>query len=228
MLHINNICQAEIFSDEWNRIRLGRFTSSRINCFMNDSFLTQGAFSYLYNKIGEVLTNSVISEYDTNSDENTDWGKKYENEAIELFAKEKGISYLAVQKIILNPGTQFSSTPDAIWVKSVCKNDEEFNVSTVEVKCPRKYAYFIPYYLCTTPEKVKDANRSYYWQVLDQMDNCESAFGYLAFYHPFFPEGKRMRVIEFEKMKLWDDFKLLKERKYLAVQKFNELMDNFR
>jgi len=59
------------------------------------------------------------------------------------------------------------------------------------------------------------------------MDNCGSAVGYLAFYHPLFPKEANMRIIEFEKIKLWDDFKLLKERKLIAVQKFNEIITQF-
>ena len=86
-----------------------------------------------------------------------------------------GLEYLVVQKLILNDEKRFSSTPDAIWVKGICENNYEYNVRTVEVKCPRKYHKFIPFYMCKTPEDVKKKSKVYYWQVIDQMDNCGSA-----------------------------------------------------
>jgi len=227
MLHINHISKIQIYSDDWFQIRLGRFTSSRINCLMTEEPLGAGAMTYIYHKVGEILTGQTTAEDEVIEDENTAWGNQYEPDAIRLFGIKMELQYLAVQKLILNPEGQFSSTPDALWVKGIAKNQEEYNVRTVEVKCPRKYHKFIPYYLCDTPEKVKKLNKIYYWQVLDQMDNCGSAVGYLAFYHPLFPKEANMRIIEFEKIKLWDDFKLLKERKLIAVQKFNEIITQF-
>lgn len=223
MLHKNHICKVEIYSDEWFKIRLGRFTSSRIHCLMTKDPFEKGAMTYIYHKIGEVLTGQTTAEDEVLEDENTAWGNKYELEAVNLFGLKMNLDFLAVQKLILAEEKQFSSTPDAIWIKGICKNQEEYNVRTVEVKCPRKYHKFIPYYMCETPEQVRKLNSVYFWQVIDQMDNCGSAVGYLAFYHPLFPEGANMRIIEFNKMKLWDEFKLLKERKLSAVEKFKEV-----
>ncbi len=36
-----------------------------------------------------------------------------------------------------------------------------------------------------------------------------------------------MKIIEFDKMKLWDEFKLLQVRKRLAVEKFYEVLAKF-
>lgn len=228
MLHKDHICKVQVYSDEWFKIRLGRFTSSRINALMTDQPFGTGAMTYIYHKVGEMLTGQTTAEDEVIEDENTAWGNQYEPEAVNLFGVKMNLTFLAVQKLILAPEKQFSSTPDAIWVKGICKNDYEYNVRSVEVKCPRKYHKFIPYYMCDTPDKVKRINKVYYWQVLDQMDNCGSAVGYLAFYHPLFPKEANMRIIEFNKVDLWDDFKLLKERKHSAVEKFNEVIQYFR
>ena len=227
MLHKDHISKIEIYTPEWFRIRLGRFTSSRMNCLMTEEPFGQGAMTYINHKVGEMLTGQSTAEDEVIEDENTAWGNQYEPDAINLFGVKMGLEYLAVQKIILNPDSHFSSTPDALWIKGICKNQDEYNVRTVEVKCPRKFHKFISYYMCDTPEKIKKLSKVYYWQVLDQMDNCGSAVGYLAFYHPLFPKETNMRIIEFEKIKLWDDFKLLKERKASAVQKFNEVLIEF-
>ena len=227
MLHKNHISKVEIYTDEWFKIRLGRFTSSRIHCLCGDEPYTKGAMTYIYHKIGELVTGQTTAEDEVIEDENTAWGNQYEPEAIKKFGLKMGLEYLAVQKLILNEERNFSSTPDAIWVKGICKNQEEYNVRTVEVKCPRKYHKFIPYYMCKNPHEVKKLNPVYFWQVIDQMDNCGSAYGYLAFYHPLFPPERNMNIVEFDKMKLWDEFKLLKTRKTLAVEKFNELKQLF-
>lgn len=223
MLHTDHISKIQIYTPEWNVARLGRFTSSRIHCLCGEEPFTKGAMTYIYHKVGEKLTGHTTAEDESIEDENTAWGNQYEPAAINEFGRKMGLKFLAVQKLIMNPESQFSSTPDAIWIKGVCKNQYEYNVRTVEVKCPRKYHKFIPYYLCVTPTDAKKANPVYYWQTIDQMDNCGSAVGYLVFYHPLFPEGSNLRIIEFDKMKLWDDFKLLATRKKLAIEKYNEI-----
>lgn len=228
MLHINHISKIEIYTPEWFKMRLGRFTSSMMNRLMTEEPFGQGAITYIHQKVGEVLTGQTTAEDEIIEDENTAWGNTYENEAINEFGVKMGLKYLAIQKLILNPDRNFSSTPDAIWIKGVCKNKEEYNVRTVEVKCPRKYHKFIPYYMCETPHEIKKLSKVYFWQVIDQMDNCGSAIGYFVVYHPLFPKGVNLRIIEFDKMKLWEEFKLLQVRKKLAIEKFNQILSTFR
>jgi len=227
MLHKNHISQIQIYSEEWHQFRRGKMTSSRINTIMAPKGIGDGGLSYIMHKVGETLTGHTTDEGDEIEDENTVWGIQYEPEAIKHFCDDLKIQYLVSQKLISAPDSHFSSTPDAIWVKGICENQEEYNVSTLEVKCPRKYARFIPLFRCNTPQDVKDYSRVYYWQVLDQMDNCGSAVGYFGVYHPLFPPHSNRKIIEFKKMDLWDDFKLLKERKLQAVQLFEEMRAEF-
>ncbi len=228
MLHKNHISNIEIYSDAWHQFRIGKFTSSRMSVLIGDNEFSQGAMTYIYQKVGEELTGQTTAEMDDQiEDENTIWGLQYEPECLRRFQEIKKIEFLATQKLISNPDKRFSSTPDAIWVHNICLNQEEYNVSTAEVKCPRKYHKFIPLYNCKTPAQLKAFNKNYYWQVLDQMDNCGSALGYFICFHPLFPEGKNIRVTEFRKIDLWDDFKLLAQRKKTAVAKFEELRFEF-
>jgi hypothetical protein len=194
---------------------------------MGDKPYTIGAMSYIYQKAGESITNQVADMEDQIEDENTTWGLMYEPEALSKFQSVMGVKYLATQKLISNEKKQFSSTPDAIWIHNECLSGEEYNVSTAEVKCPRKYHKFFPLHACKTPQQLKDFSKHYYWQVLDQMDNCGSAVGYFVCYHPLFPPATNMRIIEFRKIDLWDDFKFLTQRKAMAVSKFNELKLEF-
>jgi hypothetical protein len=230
MLKVSHISNIQIYTHEWDMARLGRFTSSRINVLMGEKNIQDsGAMTYIYHKVGDLLTKkSMATEDDIIEDENTAWGRENEPMAITKFGLKYGVKFLVTQKLILDPSTQFSSTPDAIWVHgaSVIKEDE-YNVSTLEVKCPRKYHKFIPLYKCKTPADLKAFNKNYYWQVIDQMYNCDSAMGYFACYHPLFPEGKNLGIIEFKKLDLWPEFKKMKERKEQAVKIFNEIKAEF-
>lgn len=230
MLKVSHISNIQIYTHDWDMARLGRFTSSKINVLMGEKNIQDsGAMTYIYHKVGELLTKkSMATEDDIIEDENTAWGRENEPMAITKFGLKYGIKFLVTQKLILDPNTQFSSTPDAIWVHnaSVMK-DDEYNVSTLEVKCPRKYHKFIPLYKCKTPADLKAFNKNYYWQVIDQMYNCDSAMGYFACYHPLFPEGKNLGIIEFKKLDLWPEFKKMKERKEQAVKIFNEIKAEF-
>jgi hypothetical protein len=223
MLHKSHISNLALYSTDWDKARLGRFTSSRINALLTEKELTPGAMTYIYQKVGEELTQYSTAVEDQIDDENTQWGLDNEPNAIKRFQQVKKVEYLATQKLISNTDTRFASTPDAIWIHGECLNQLEYNVSTLEVKCPRKYHTYIPLYECKTPAQLFRFNSRYYWQVLDQMDNCGSAIGYFACYHPLFPSGSNFNIIEFRKIDLWEDFRKLKDRKASAVKKFNEI-----
>lgn len=223
MLHKDHISKVQLYSEEWQMTRRGKFTSSRVFTLMGEKPFTDGAMTYIYHKVGEDLTGHTTAEDEQFEDENTAWGNTYEPEAIRLFQKMKNVQYLASQKLIHNPNKRYSSTPDAIWIHGVCQNEVEYNVSTLEVKCPRKFHRFIPFQRAKTPADVKKLSKAFYWQVMDQMSNCGSAVGYFMVYHPQFPVAANHKIIEFRKMDLWDDFKLLNDRKEGAGNKFDEI-----
>jgi hypothetical protein len=226
MLHKNHISNIQIGSEEWHLARLGKITSSKVyNLCSTKEELTTGALTYIYYKAGEKISGH-LSEDEILEDENIAWGNIYEVPATQLFGQKMGVKFLVVQKLIIRD-ENFSSTPDAIWIKGVCENQDEYNVRTVEVKCPKKFHRFIPLYLTKTPADVKKVDPKYFWQVIDQMENCGSAIGYFVAYHPLFPEGKNMNIVEFNKMDLWEDFKFLQRRKAAAVEKIKEIQLSF-
>lgn len=225
--HISNI---QIYTQEWDNIRKGRFTSSRISQLMGEETITKVAgMSYIYQKAGEKITNkSMADEDEVIEDENTAWGRENEPGAIRKFGKIMGLDFLVTQKIILDPNANESSTPDALWIhgQSVL-SDDEYHVSTLEVKCPRKFNRFIPLWECDTPEKLKKYSKIYYWQVIHQMRICDSAVGYFACFHPLFPDATNMRIIEFQKIKLWEDFKKMNNRINQANNLYNDYVLKF-
>lgn len=229
MLHKSHISNIEIYSPQWNAVRLGRLTSSKMSVIMGEKPLTTGAMSYIHQKAGECITGQTLAEDEGPiEDENTVWGLQTEPEALNQFGLVKKIRYLVVQKVIYDPKGRTSSTPDALWIidSSVLKEDC-YNVATVEVKCPRKYHRFFPLYACETPADIKKGYGGYYWQVIDQMSTCSAAVGYFVCYHPLFPPGRNMKIIEFRKIDLWADFALLEKRKEQAVYKLIEVVNSF-
>lgn len=226
--HISNI---QIYTQAWDNIRKGRFTSSKISEIIGEEGVTKTAgMGYIYQKAGEKITGkSMADEDDVIEDENTAWGRDNEPAAIRRFGMAKGIDFLVTQKIILDPESNESSTPDAIWHHGASLvSDDEFHVSTLEVKCPRKYNRFIPLWECDTPEKLKKYNKKYYWQVLHQMRICDAAVGYFACFHPLFPPETNLRIIEFQKINLWDDFKLMHKRIEQANNIYNGYIQRFK
>lgn len=227
MLHKKHISNIQIYTDEWHQMRLGKFTSSRIHSLMSEKPYSDGFMTYVDQKVGEELTGQTTSYDEEIEDENTIWGKENEPKALEKFHSVNKVNFLVTQKLIYTPETRFSSTPDAIWVHGECLNEEEYNVSTLEVKCPRKYHKFNRLYRCKTPMDLYKVNKIYFWQTIDQMDNCGSAIGYFAVFHPSYPSGANYKQIEFRKIDLWEEFKLLKQRKKLANEKFEEIRAEF-
>ncbi len=227
MLHRNDITNIEMNSPEWKQFRAGKFTSSLIHNVMGESLSTKGAISYIYHKVGEHLT-GINNDKEFEFDEDIEWGKLYESEAINAFGLRMGIQFLVTQKLIHKPSSMYSTTPDCLWVHGQCKiDDNEYNVSTGEAKCPRTYKNFMEFSLCETPRDVFKINKKIFWQTIDQMHQCGAAIGYLFAYHPLFPEGLNLKIIEFKKMQLWDEFKLLTDRKKQLLVEFERVKTQF-
>lgn len=221
MLKKSHITSIQIYSDEWLRHRLTRFTSSKAVKLVSTG---EGFNTYIYQKVGEGLTGLSNEKEFEEFDEDLEWGLKYESEAIKAFGKKMEVDFLVTQKLISDPDSQFATTPDCLWVHGECKIDtDEYNVSTGEGKCPRTFHWFIKYCMCNTPADVKKVKSEYYWQVIDQMHQCGAAVGYFFVYHPFFPEGSNLKIIKFAKMDLWEDFKWLSDQKKAAIKKFDEV-----
>lgn len=220
MLLKANISNIEIWSEEWFAGRLGKFTSSMIYTLMGEKPFTTGAMSYIMERVGEDVSGVPAKQEVDN--ESTRWGILYEGDAIKKFGEKMGLTFLVVQKLITAPGSRFGSTPDALWIKK--EYGDSYEVSNAEIKCYPSYSHFISCILCDTPEQLKKADPKLYWQTIDQMDNCDCLVGYAVLFHPLMKAGG-FKTMEFRKINLVPEFKLLKERKRLAVDKFNEIRD---
>jgi len=225
MLLKSSISQIVIHSDDWFAGRLAKFTSSEWHFLMGAKGLGDTGLKYIYRKVGEELTGMPCRK--EISTEATEHGHLYEPENLLKFGQKMSIDFLVTQKLIVPINSRFGSTPDAIIVLNESVDKLSYNVSTVEAKCPSSYDAYITLWKCKTPDDVKRVDPKYYWQVLHQMMVCDCLKGYLSIYHPFFKAGQ-LNIIEFKKIDLIQDFKLMSERGKLAVEIFestrNEMM----
>lgn len=206
------------YREEWRKQRLAKFTSSMIYTLMGEKPFTQGALSYIYERVGEELS-GVPAKYEIDTIA-TRWGLIHEAEATRKFGEYLGVDFLITQCLIVNG--RFGSTPDAIWAKK--KYDGCWDVETGEIKCYPSYSHFIECALCNTAEELYKVDKKLFFQVIDQMDNCDALKGYAVLFHPEFKVGG-FKVIPFRKIELIPYFKLLKERKATAIIKFEEVRD---
>jgi YqaJ-like recombinase protein len=231
MLKKSKISQVKIYSDQWYINRLAKFTSSEIYYLMKPTGFEEGAINYIRRKVGEELTGKPSrGEIDV---EATRWGNFFESEALNKFAVQRGIELLVAQQLICEPEDRFGCTPDGLIPLRISPDKTEYEVETIEIKCPPTFDNYIRLFECDTPQDLRNESKQYYWQVLDQLDNCGALVGNFIVYHPDFKAGN-MKIIRFDAMQsidakagktfpIYTDLKLLRERKKMAEQKFDEI-----
>lgn len=222
MLLKTSISNILIHTDDWFAGRLAKFTSSEFHFLMGPKGLGEGGESYIYRKVGEEMTGRPCRREITT--EATEHGHEFEPENLKKFGKKMGIDFLVTQKLIVPPNSRMGSTPDGLIVLNESIDELSYNVSTVEAKCPPSYDAYIRLWRCKTPEEVKAASKIYYWQVIHQMYVADCLKGYLSIYHPFFKAGS-LNIVEFKKIDLVTEFKLLAERGRMAIQMFDQVRD---
>lgn len=199
--------------------KLGRFTSSEIHFLMGERGIGQSGLNYIYRKVGEKI--SGRSSKQDISTAATEHGLNYEREGLVAFGKKIGIESLLVQRLILDDDGYCGGTPDGLIVLNESTDKLSYNVKTVEIKCPYTFDNYIRLWKCKTPQDLKKEESKYFWQVISQLDLCDCLQGYFVCYMPFFEKGN-LNIIEFKKIDLINDFKLLAQRKNEAIKIFNE------
>lgn len=224
MLLKEHISQYQHGTDEWKAQRIAKITASKANLICKPKGIS---ISYIRDKVGEFFT-GISSEKEIDNDA-TKHGNAYEPDALRKFADVKNITYLVTQKLITEPGSNFSCTPDGIWIQSPEPTGKGYNVRTVEIKCFPTFSHHIQMAQCKLPEQVEKEDDQVFYQVIFQMVECDCLIGYAVFYHPDFPPSSALRIIEFNQ--LTDTFvrgkvKLLKERKVEALKMFNAIKED--
>ncbi len=232
MLKKAHISRIKPYSDEWYIARLAKFTSSKIAYLTYPTGFTEGTITYIRQKVGEELTGkSADREIET---EATRWGHFHEAAAIWKFKEKYAIEFIVAQPLITDPESRFGGTPDGLIILRESPDETEYEVETLEVKCPPTFDAYIGLFECETPTAVKKENRIYYWQVLDQMLLCGAKRGHFVIYHPDFKAGNHKSII-FDPMEpvfddkgkktfpIHADLKELIKRKEMALEKFDQI-----
>lgn len=206
-------------NEKYDAAKLGKFTSSEFHYLCGEKGIGQAGVNYIFRKVGEKMT-GMKSRQDI-STLATEHGLTYEREGLIKFGQQAGLESILVQRLILDEDGYCGGTPDGLIVLGESTDGLSLNVKSCEIKCPLSFDGYIRLWKCKTPEDLKKEAREYYFQVLHQMSLCDCLQGVFIVYHPFFKSGQ-MNVIEFRKIDLIADFKMMNERKQQAIKIFND------
>lgn len=228
MLLKNRISKIDPYTESWHQEKLGKLSSSEIHNVIGES---KGMLSYIYRKVGEELTGvPAKSEIQTEATIN---GHVFEPIALREYMQANDIKFYVESKLVHGSNPKFCSTPDGLIIKAERKEEDGWDVWPVEVKCPLTYEAFISLYVCETPFDVLKIKPAYFWQLMDQIDNCGALNGVFIVYHPDFVVGGKQglhKAINFrimeevdKKFPLKKQLDLLRERKNAALKKYDEV-----
>jgi len=173
-------------TDAWDRMRIGRFTSSEIYRLMTEpkaveakkeGKLSEGALTYVYQKVAETLTNQIKqSSYAFP----LVYGKDMEEHGRNAFLEKTGFIWDEIGFVSF--GDHAGGSPDGII------NETDI----LEVKCPSSIDTHINYLLLTDQWDLKREKPEYYWQVMSNLLFTKKEKGHFVSYDPRYPEDKQL------------------------------------
>ncbi len=175
----------ELTHNEWQKERLGRFTSSRLGDLMTsgrgkDKFWGDTAMRYIYEKIGELL--SGVPHY-TPETRAMEWGTEHEAEALEKFADLTGLEVTHLGTTFVPFNDNCGGSPDAY----VGDN------AIAEVKCPYVSANHIKTYI------ERELPKAHMFQCQGNMLFTGKELCHYISYDPRMPEAMQLVIIPVER-----------------------------
>jgi hypothetical protein len=156
-------------SEMWNKIRLGKFTSSEIHRLVSHKGkLTEKAEGYVFEKAAEIITGESKS-FDNAA---TVWGHQHEAEAAEAFEKKTELSVTTCGFELKTEN--YGGSPDRLV---------GFD-GLLEIKCPFNSANHIKHCLLENQEEFKKECSEYYWQIQSNLNVTERQFAFFVSYDP--------------------------------------------
>jgi len=237
MLPIARISNAVMGTEEWRQARLAKFTSSNIWKLCGERGLGETGLSYIRSRVFEAISGTSSEREFEN--ESIIHGLINENWGLRALMDKWQLEMLVTQKLIIGENPIFGGTPDALVIKAHGTDGLSYDVCPIEMKCFQA-EHHMEMTECETPLHLKMADRKLYFQVLDQMELTDSLNGFAVFFHPDLPrdsgglhivEVRKMYSIEIKGKKEYpvlDDFKLMKERKDLALKEFTDRVNKLK
>jgi hypothetical protein len=171
-------------SEQWDRLRIGRFTASEIHKLMTEprskaakenGELSETAKNYIMVKVAETLSGR----------KNPDsyaypivYGKETEPEAIEYFIERTGFNYEKIGFIAFSDHA--GGSPDGLV------NGNEI----LEIKCPWSIATQVDYLMLTDQYDLKRMFPEYYWQCQANLLFTDTKLCHFVTYDPRYEESK--------------------------------------
>jgi hypothetical protein len=195
-------------SDQWDQIRVGRFTSSEIHRLMGTAYremtpeelkarpksgkgsavkrievygeLSDKAETYIKEKVAETITGI---KKETSYAYPLVYGKEMEPNAVEYFQRKTGLECEEIGFIAFGDhagGSPDRKTPDGI----------------LEVKCPYSIEMQIDYLMLTDQWDLKRMKPEYFWQCQSNLLFTNAEVCHFITYDPRYPETHRMTHIQ--------------------------------
>lgn len=177
-------------SEEWERIRIGRFTSSEMyklltppktNAAKEAGKLSETALTYINVKVAEAITGQ--KKQDSYAFPLV-YGKEKEPEAIQYFCEKTGFIHEPIGFVLF--GDHAGGSPDGIIN----------GTDVLEVKCPYAVETHVDYLMLTDQWDLKRLNPQYYYQVQSNLLFTEKLLAHFVAYDPRYPEKQRMVHIQ--------------------------------
>lgn len=164
--------EAEQGSDLWNKVRIGKFTSSEIARLIHKKgALTDKNRTYIAEKVAEILTGES-REFDN---EATLWGKTQEPIAADEFTKQTEIELTECGFVLSETHPEFfGGSPDRLIGED----------GLVEIKCPFNSANHIKHCMVKSQEDLKDIAETYYWQIQSNLLVTGRGYAFFISYDP--------------------------------------------
>jgi len=201
-------------TEDWHRARSGKFTPSELYRLMTEpktknEKLSEGAKTYVKEKIAETLTVDISNEKMFHGNNATEWGNSYEGEAIELFSDMLNKEIVNVG--FINYDDNFGGTPDGI------SHDKLFGI---EVKCPYNASIHLDNLLLDSLAFKKE-RKEYYWQIQGYSLITGIENWYFVSYDPRQIDYK-LKILPIKRNE--DDIRLIKEKLQIAANYKQELL----
>lgn len=187
---------------DWQRLRLGKFTGSRIADLMGkgrkkDDPFSETAKKYLYEvAAGRMLAGKVVDddEYFALYLEQTEaynkymqWGHENEQDARELYEKLSGRKVEEVSSVDHESIESYAASPDGIVP------DDDLNI---EIKCPLPKTFVLYKSSIKDAATLKQVMPQYYWQMQAEMDCTGAKAADFIAYCPFMAKPMHIARIE--------------------------------
>lgn len=208
-------------TDEWDKARVGRFTSSEIWRLMvnpksksdqDSGKLSDTAMTYVFEKVAEIMTGQCKQQGYAFP---LVYGKEQEPNAIEHFCRVTGLQWREVGFFPF--GDHAGGSPDG----------EIGDNAILEVKCPYDQSKQLEYLMLTDQWDLKRMFREYYWQCMANLLFTEKQECHFVTYDPRY-QDERFQMTHLVIKPIEEDLQLLVERIGKAVEEKLKLIKTIR